>query len=135
MDRVLLVEDKLVWQIMQNERLERIVGEGNVDIAGCYDAAVSMLSKPYAAYILDGEFPRSIEREPEKLGIELALGLQERGIGLDKVFFVSGNPDVCENAQRNGIPNVYTKGLAYEGVGDLSKLIADLRAFFEKPTA
>ena len=132
MEKVLVVEDDPTWQGIHKRRLEHLLGVGSVDVEDNYDVALPMLTQSYAAYIVDGEFPRLQGGKAELLGIQFAREIHQRENGYDKVFLVSGNPDVLKDAQNTGVTKVYTKGLAYEGVGDLTKLMNDLRSLLGK---
>ena len=134
MEKVLVVEDTPTWQEIHKSRLERLLGVDSVDIADNYDVALSMLTQSYAAYIVDGEFPRSQGGKAGPLGIQFAREIHQRENSYDKVFLVSGNPDVLKDAQTKGITKVYTKGSADadEGIGDLTNLMNDLRSLLVK---
>ncbi len=110
MPRVLIVEDKRNFQWTYRKLFEGVVGEGNVDVAGDYATALSFLDREYAAYILDGQFPRERgSRECERLGIELAWKIQRKEGGFEKITVVSGDDWTLEEAERLGIPRVYNK--------------------------
>ncbi len=134
MEKVLVVEDDSTWQRLHKRRLEQFLGEGYVDVADSYDVALSMLNQSYAAYIVDGEFPRSQGGTPKPWGVPFAQEIYERDGHYDKVFMVSGNPDIWKQAQNTGVTKIYTTGVADETakVGDLMKLIYDLRSLLRK---
>ena len=128
MERVLIVEDDPIWQGVHKRGLEHLLGVGSVDVVDNYDAALSMLTQSYAAYVIDGEFPKSPGEAASQLGVPLAQEIYKRENNYDKVFLVSGKPDVWKDAHTNGIPKVYNKGSADKesGVGDITKLMNDL---------
>ena len=72
MEKVLVVEDDATWQGIHKRGLEHLLGQGSVDVVVSYDVALSVLNQNYAAYVVDGEFPRRSGLKPEPLGVQLA---------------------------------------------------------------
>ena len=126
---ILVVEDDPMWQARHRRKLEAIVGQGNVTLADSYDAVLSHLSsKEFDAYVIDGEFPRTIGQKPEPLGIDLAKYIDGLQPGPKIIRLVSGDTAILDQAKSQEIIT-YTKGLAdpKKGYRDLSELPEDLK--------
>ncbi len=129
MTKVLVVEDHPQWKRRLKDGLAEVVGRRNVHTADNYETAVSMLGLDYSAYVLDGNFPKRKNGNPEPLGIEFAQAIHQRGVSYDKITMISGDSDTLQQARELGITRVYNKLSPNRGKGerDIGTLVDDLR--------
>ncbi|HLE07598.1 MAG TPA: response regulator [archaeon] len=108
MPRILIVEDDDTFQRVYKEMLGPLVGgKGNVDIAGDYETAISMLDRNvYDAHVLDGNFPRNSQSGAQRLGIEMANEIKGRTGTYERIVMCTGDSRMVSEAERLGIKAV-----------------------------
>ena len=126
---ILLVEDSPLLQPRLKQSLEESLKGVNVDIAGNYTDALSMLTQEYQAYVIDGSFPMNTGGEVEKLGLKLAEEIHRRGIEYSRIAIISLEEFILRNARKLGIEKVYAKGAPIPklGIKEISSLAEDLK--------
>ena len=129
MPKVLIVEDDSSWQRIHRTALERILEKSDIVVVSSYEDATSRLVVEYAAYILDGEFPRQQGQTPQRLGIGLAEEIHSRSVPYDRIIIASGNSSLLKEARALGIEKIYSKGSPNIEAGerDIQQLAKDLK--------
>ncbi|MBI4452159.1 hypothetical protein HY637_01900 [Candidatus Woesearchaeota archaeon] len=112
---ILAVEDAENWQeFYRGLGQELQVGVQVTD--NLEEALAKIAEQRFAAYILDGSFPRTKGGAAEQLWVELAERIKVFEGTYDKIFLVSGGV-IWKQARRMGLQRLYDKGIGDEKEG------------------
>jgi len=129
--KVLVVEDHEKWQRFHKGCLDSILGEGNVDIVGNYQDAISLLDRKgndYMLYIIDWQFPIEPNGIPRVTGTKLVEEIGRKK-GFDKIVVVSSEERSLFSAQKLGVDKLYNKHLLNSDPEEVKAYSLELKSF------
>ncbi|MBU0628965.1 MAG: hypothetical protein KKC75_07275 [Nanoarchaeota archaeon] len=132
MVRFLVVEDDEAGSDALKECLERIIGEGKVDVATDYQTALGHVrNTPYDLYIVDGEFFTDPScREVRCVGLDLMKEIIRKEGSAEKIRHMTANDGLIPKAEALGVTKIYRKGTPSGEYPKLLDILGEIRTEF-----